>query len=63
MLHALEHYELESARALEAAECATTLHERMRHLDTASRYAHLACAERKRSNVYAFRATPAVKQQ
>jgi transcription elongation GreA/GreB family factor len=54
MLHATEHYELESKRALKAAERATTLHERIRLLETARRYAQLACAERRRSNVYAF---------
>jgi hypothetical protein len=35
MLHATEHYELESKRALKAAERATTLHERIRLLETA----------------------------
>jgi hypothetical protein len=54
MLHAEEHYVLESKRALEAAERATTVDERIRHLATANRYIKLASAERKRSNVYGF---------
>jgi hypothetical protein len=56
MLHAEKHYVLESKRALEAAERATTVDERIRQLATANRYAKLACAERKRSNVYGFTA-------
>jgi hypothetical protein len=57
MLHAAEHYEVESKRALEAAERASTLHERIRCLETAHRYAQLACAERKQFNVYEFGAS------
>jgi len=59
MLHAAEHYELESKRALDAAERAATLAERMRHLQSAREYAQMACAERKRSNIYGF--SPAVR--
>ena len=58
MLHAAEHYEIESKRALEAAECAATLHERIRHLESARILAQMACAERERLNIYAFRSTP-----
>ncbi len=54
MLHAAEHFEQMSHNALQAAERAATLDERIRCLETAQRYAHLACAERKRSNVYGF---------
>ena len=55
MLHAAEHYELESQRAFDAAERAATLHERIRLLESARIYAQMASAERRKSNVYAFR--------
>ncbi len=54
MVNAVEHYELESERALKAAEQCADVNERIRHLATARRYAEFACAERKRSNVYGF---------
>jgi hypothetical protein len=54
VLHAAEHYELESLRARSAAERAATVSERIRHLEIAQRYAKLASGERKRSNVYGF---------
>ena len=54
MLHAAEHYEHMSEDALTAAEHATTPDARIRHLETAHRYAKLACAERQRSNIYGF---------
>ncbi len=54
MLNAADHYELESKRAFAAAERAASLNERVRYLETAQRYAKLAYAERKRSNVYGF---------
>ncbi len=57
MLRAAEHYEHMSAQALNAAERAATLNERIRHLETAHRYARLASAERQRSNVYGFSST------
>jgi len=54
MLHAAEHYELESKRAFEAAERAATINDRIRHLEAAQRYAKLASAERRRFNIYSF---------
>jgi hypothetical protein len=54
MFHAAEHYEAESKRALEAAERASTLSERISLFETAIKYAQLACSERKRMNVYKF---------
>ncbi len=54
MLHAEEHYQLESRRALAAAERAANFNERARHLEIARRYAGLASAERQRSTVYGF---------
>jgi len=54
MIWAAEHYELMSIRARKAAEEAVTLNERIRHLETALRYAKLACAERKRPNLHEF---------
>ena len=54
MLHAAEHYELESTRARDAAERAATFGERIRHLEKAQEFARMASAERKRSNVYEF---------
>jgi hypothetical protein len=54
MLHAAEHYELESKRAHDAAERATTVREHIRHLQTAQKYAKLASAARKRLNIYGF---------
>jgi hypothetical protein len=54
MLHAAEHFEHMSDEELRAADAAATLDERIRHLEAAQRYAQMACAERKRSNVYGF---------
>jgi hypothetical protein len=56
MLHAAEHYEFESQRALDSAERAATLHERIRLLESARIYAQMASAERRKANVYAFQA-------
>ncbi len=58
MLHAAEHFEMESELALQAAERAITLQERISHLEAANRYAQLACAERKRSSIYDFSSAP-----
>jgi hypothetical protein len=54
MLNAAEHYELESTRAFEAAERASSIDERISHLEKAHEYARWASAERRRSNVYAI---------
>jgi hypothetical protein len=55
MLYAAEHYELESQRAFDAAEGAATLHERIKLLESARTYAQMAAAERRKTNVYAFK--------
>lgn len=52
MRHDAQHYEHLSDQALRAAQHASSLGERIRHLETACEYAKLASAERKRSNVY-----------
>jgi hypothetical protein len=54
MLHSAEHYELESTRALQAAEQANSVGQRIRLLQKAHEYAKMASAERRRSNVYEF---------
>jgi hypothetical protein len=54
MLHAAEHYENMSEEALKAADRAATVDERLRHREKAHEYAKMACAERERTNVYAF---------
>ena len=52
MVHPAEQYELMCDKELKAAKHATTVEERILHLEKASEYAKLAAAERKRSNVY-----------
>ncbi len=56
MLNAAVHYELESTRALAAAERAVTVEERMRHLERADHYAKLASAQHRRFKLYEFSA-------
>src|SRR5688500_15337964 len=48
MLNSLQHYELMSERAPDAAGRSACFDERLRHLETANQYARMACQERQR---------------